>query len=359
MDETIALIPAYEPTPKLVPLVRRLALDGCQIVVVDDGSGEEYAGIFKAAADFAHVISYSPNAGKGEALKRGYSYIRESGMEGIVVTLDSDGQHAIDDVARVVARAKENPGALTLGVRSFGAGTPARSRMGNGITRLVYKTATGHDVSDTQTGLRAFGTELLGLMGDIEGERYEYEINVLMRCEEDGIDVVEMSIATIYEDGNKGSHFQTVRDSLLIYREIVKFVASSFVCFLIDYGLFGVLALLTGGLGAAVSVPLSNVAARVVSATTNFAINRRYVFESEKSVFETAVRYFALAAVILAGNTAMLGLLVMGTGMNEFLAKIVTEISFFVVSYAAQRFWIFRTGGEQVKRTRKRVRPVL
>lgn len=359
MEKAVALIPAYEPTPRLVPLARKLSRSGFDVVVVDDGSGDGYAGIFKGAGDFAHVISYSPNAGKGHALKQGYAFIRESGFEGVVITLDSDGQHTVPDVISVVEQAERNPEALTLGVRVFGRGTPARSRMGNAITRKVYELVTGHEVTDTQTGLRAFGTQLLPFMGEIEGDRYEYEMNVLMRCQQDDIPMVEVPIETVYENGNKGSHFQTLRDSFLIYREILKFAASSFVCFLVDYGLFGLMILATEGLGAAVSVPVSNILARIVSATTNFAINRRYVFRSKASVTTSAVRYFALAACILAGNTAMLSLLVMDLGMNEFVAKILTELSFFCISYVVQHLWIFRDKGRQDESTMRKVRPIL
>ena len=95
-------------------------------------------------------------------------------------------------------------------------------------------------VHDTQTGLRAFRTELIPVLRDIPGERYEYEMNVLLRFARDKIRILEHEIETIYIDNNAQSHFDTVKDSVRIYKEIFKFSAFSFVGFLVDYSLYNV-----------------------------------------------------------------------------------------------------------------------
>lgn len=98
---------------------------------------------------------------------------------------------------------------------------------------------------------------------------------------------------------------------------------------------------LTGGLGGA-SLTASNVTARIISASANFTINRKLVFKSEESVRKSAIEYFALAAAVLAGNTFVLSLLTLQAGINQFAAKLLTEILFFVLSWLVQRFIIFR-----------------
>lgn len=339
----IALVPAYEPTPAFPGLVKQLSESGFSVLIVDDGSGPDYRAIFQDARSYGTVLSYEQNQGKGHALKTGFSYLTaHHGSDGIIVTLDSDGQHTVADAWKVALRAARKPGSLTLGVRSFGAGTPARSRFGNHLTRAVYHLSTGQRVSDTQTGLRAFGTDLLPFLLEIPGERYEYEMNMLMECARREIPIQEEPIETIYLNGNSGSHFHKLRDSFLIYRNIGKFAASSLTGFAIDYSLYSLLVVLLGGLGTSVSVPLSNVSARIVSASANFAINKHFVFQSRDSVWKTGAQYFALAACILCGNTLLLSFLVNTLGFNKFAAKLVTELTFFTLSWLAQRFWIFR-----------------
>lgn len=337
-----ALIPSYEPDGVLITLAAALREAGFSVLIVDDGSGEGYSDIFSAAAGYGTVLRYLPNQGKGHALKTGLRWLSEHAETGsVIVTLDSDGQHTVHDTLRVAQRAAERPAALTLGVRSFGAGTPIRSQFGNTVTRWVYRLASGVKVSDTQTGLRAFGVELLPFLLGIEGERYEYEMNMLLDAPRCGVPMQEVGIETIYHDNNSGSHFHTFRDSFRVYGRILKFAGSSLAGFAIDYTLYGILTTALKGLGAS-AIPVANVSARIVSASCNFAINRRLVFRSRESVWKTGTQYFLLAAAILVMNTAVVTVLTNLLGVNRFAAKLVTEIAFFFFSYMAQGRWVFR-----------------
>jgi len=336
----IALIPAYEPEQVLAELTGRLEQAGFQTVVVDDGSGDAYGQIFSAAAKHAVVLAHDVNKGKGSAVKTGLAYIGESfPADSVIVTLDADGQHRIEDAVRVCEKAEESGRCLVLGCRSLKK-MPSRSRFGNTVTRFVFHMSTGVKVSDTQTGLRAFSAELIPFMLNIEGERYEYEMNVLLECSREDIPFKEVEIDTIYFDNNARSHFSTIRDSYRVYRDIFKFAASSFTGFLIDYALYSLLVTLTAGW--TIGVPFSNIAARIVSASANFAINKRFVFKNKDSVVKTAAQYFILAACIMLCNTALLTFLVHIVGINRYVAKIFTEITFFVLSWTVQRFIIFR-----------------
>jgi putative flippase GtrA len=338
----LALIPAYEPGPTLLPLLRQLREAGFETLVVDDGSGPRFQDTFDAAREYAEVLSYIPNHGKGFALKKGLARLHEAyGGSGVVVTLDCDGQHSVPDAERVWQEADAHRDAVVLGARTFGKDTPARSRFGNTVTRLVYRLAAHRAVSDTQTGLRAFSLGLLPFLEQVDGDRYEYEMNVLLACARQNVPIREVPIETIYRDNNKGSHFRTLADSWLVYGYFFKFAASSFTGFLIDYGLYSLLAVSLTGLGAA-CVPAANVTARIVSASANFALNKRFVFKNSDSAVKTGAQYFLLAACILAGNTVLLSFLVNSLGCNKFAAKLVTEITFFTLSFLAQRFWIFR-----------------
>ena len=331
----IALIPAYEPDDRLVALVSDAVLAGFDVVVVDDGSGEDYESIFGAVSVYAQVITHSINRGKGAALKTGYAYISASYTDSLIVTLDSDGQHTVTDADRIIEEADKDHTALILGSRAFSQDVPLRSRFGNGVTRGVYKLTTGLSVYDTQTGLRAFHTDLLPLMREIDGERYEYEMNVLLELSRYHIPIREIPIETIYIDNNSGSHFNTLKDSARIYKEILKFSASSLLGFGVDYIIYSMLTLLFGIPAAA------NVIARVVSSVLNFSVNRRFVFESDRPLASSAVQYFTLAAFILAGNTLLLKALTVA-GLSPYVAKLIVEVIFFAVSWSVQHLVIFR-----------------
>ncbi|MCC8356764.1 MAG: bifunctional glycosyltransferase family 2/GtrA family protein [Oscillospiraceae bacterium] len=334
----IALIPAYEPGPELPELVHQARRAGLEPVVVDDGSGEAWRETFAQLRENAAVITHERNRGKGRAIKTGLAYIRENFAGSyVVVTLDADGQHNIGDALRVCQAAQEQPDALILGSRTLNRkDVPRRSRFGNAVTCLVYRLVTGLSIQDTQTGLRAFSSQLLPELAQIAGERYEYEMRVLLHCARRRIPVRELPIQTIYIDNNAASHFSTVKDSCRVYGEILKFSASSFTGFLVDFGLFSLLVSLTGRL------TVSNVCARAVSASVNFTINRTLVFKSKEKLLSAALQYFAMAAAILLANTLLLRLLADGLGLNRYIAKLGVELAMFSVSYFVQRKVIFR-----------------
>ncbi len=343
MDRTwIALIPAYQPEALLLKILQDAARAKFTLIVVDDGSGPKYKEIFERASEYAVVLEHEVNRGKGRALKTGMEYIRKHYDNYVVVTMDADGQHALLDAFRLCCYAQEEPETLMLGSRKMDREVPLRSKLGNTITRGVYRLATGKKVYDTQTGLRAFTEQLMDRMLGIQGERYEYEMNVLLEFSKNNTPIREVRIRTLYLNNNAGSHFNTLKDSFRIYREIILFSLSSFTGFLVDYGLYSMLLLFTAGLGSAVSICLSNVVARVVSAGVNYSMNRKLVFRSEEGTAKTASQYFALAAGILAGNTLVLSLLTGLTGIDPMAAKILTEMAFFLVSWVVQKYVIFR-----------------
>ena len=333
-----ALIPAYQPDEKLIQLCRRLTEESYTVIVVDDGSGPAYAPILQAAESFVTLLTHPENKGKGAALKTGMNYIAGiGGADDFVVTADADGQHRPEDIAKTLLAAGENPSALTLGSRAFTGKVLLKSRMGNAITRNVFALLAHRRVRDTQTGLRAFSCQMIPFLLSVQGERYEYEMNVLLACARQNVPIREVPIETVYIDGNASSHFRPFQDAWRIYREIFAFAASSFVGFLVDYGLFSALAALMGnGL-----LPLCNILARLVSASVNYTINRRYVFRDQGRVSRSAPRYALLALGILCANTLILMLLVDALHLNRYVAKLTTELILFVVSWAVQKFGVF------------------
>ena len=342
LKKRIALIPAYEPKTAFVNLVRDIKNFGFDVVVVDDGSGAEYGDIFSALLKYAYVISYSENKGKGYALKEGFKYINSHYLcDYTVVTMDSDGQHSLNDAFNVCTEAEINKGTIVLGSRKQGEGSPLRSRIGNCITRNIYRLVSGVDVYDTQTGLRAFDKALLPFLLDVGGERFEYEMNVLLKAAQKKVPIKEIAIKTIYIDGNSGSHFDKIKDSYKIYREIVKFSVSSLSGFVSDYIIYSLMMLFWG------NVILSNIIARIVSSALNYSINYKLVFKNENNILSSAVRYFILALCILAGNTFVLKCMTDNFQLNPFAAKIITEIMFFAGSFLLQRTFVFKKSAKK------------
>jgi len=348
----IILIPAYKPDQSLVRLVHALKAQdaSAEILVIDDGSGSTYAPIFaELHLDGAIVRTHPVNRGKGAALRTGIEWARTNRPGEILVTADADGQHLPRDIFRVGVRTETAAAAeqrtIILGVRTKpdpnageeGTKVPLRSKIGNSATVGFFALATGARVADTQTGLRGFTPQILDWLLQIPGDKYEYEFSMLLRATRADVELVQVPIVKVYEPGNPTSHFRPLQDSALIYAPLLAFLASSFLTgFLVDAIALFVLV----GMGA----PLLGavVGARIISALTNFTVNRIIMHDggSRPSTSSSLVRYATLAVGILAANAVLMEALT-GLGASLLVAKILTELILIPVSFAVQRRWVF------------------
>ena len=340
-DSIYIVIPAYEPDDKLIAVVEELTTrTDYRLIVVNDGSGDDKDEIFDKVKDKAALLEHEVNRGKGAALRTAFEYIRDNAKGNLgIITADSDGQHKVEDIERIADALMENPDRLIMGCRRFTGDIPARSRFGNNMTRMVFKFAAGVGVSDTQTGLRGFSGDLLDFMLELPGDRYEYEMNMLLAAARENIGFFEVPIETVYINDNKGSHFNPLRDSLRIYKDIIKFSCSSLLSFLVDYLLYSVLFAFSG------SIKISNIVARVFSSCFNFLLNKRVVFKNKESLGKTAAKYFSLAGIILLINTTLLSFCTKHLIKNEYAAKGVIEVLLFFLSWTVQRSFVFKKKG--------------
>ena len=339
------VIPAYEPDQKLLNLLQEVKqIPSLTTIVVDDGSDAAYQPIFERALSSSIVLSHPHNLGKGRALKTAFTYLLEHKQtlgEGVVITADSDGQHTVSDILKVCHACETSNNALITGERAFTGKVPLRSRFGNTITKYVFTLSTGLSLTDTQCGLRAFPTSLLPFFCQIKGDRYEYEMNVLLEGAKT-IPIKGVPIETVYLDGNQSSHFHPIKDAVKIYKEILKFTMSSLLSFSVDYIGYMIFLLLFSFAPMELRLVLSNVLSRLCSATFNFTINKKFVFHDTQSSIKTGGKYALLASFLLLFNTLLL-LCVTQLGIhNVYLAKIIVELLLFILSWIIQRHCIFQ-----------------
>lgn len=346
------VVPALKPDRRLVDLLTRLRDTGVgEIILVNDGSESGYDDVFDAARDLlgCRVITHPENLGKGRALKSAFRFCLESLPEiSDVVTCDADGQHSVEDVIalahRLVALREADTRAVVWGSRDFDrAGIPWKSRLGNRSMTTLVRVVVGHRIDDTQTGLRGFPRELLSRLIDVEGDRFDYEMNVLLMLLDHGIEIVELPISTIYLDAeNSQSHFRPVRDSLHIMVRPIRFSISSLAGAAIDLALYALLVnVVFGSRPGGSQIVACAIAARTVSSLVNFTLNRDWVFGRHSSWVVALARYYALVAGILIVSATGTVLLAKLFGGHSVWAKMVVDTVLFIVSYEIQRGWVF------------------
>lgn len=348
MKNISILIPSLDPDEKLVEVVSGLREAGFgDIVLVNDGSAEENLRFFDEAAapGGVTVLTHGENRGKGSALKTGMKWLLENrpGIAG-AVTADSDGQHTVEDIIAVAEELAAHPDSIVMGSRNFDeAGIPARSRFGNKATRTVLRMSTGLCLSDTQTGLRGLPACRFEEMLGIDGERYEFEMNMLVYAGRNRVPIREVPIKTVYINGNVGSKFRVVADSLRIYR-VFAFTLSSLISTVLELLIFTLLNWLLDMTGITISVKLliSTVVARVCSSILNYTLNKKTVFRGGGK--ESVCRYYTMWVLQMAASYGLVYLFVDLTGVTgvmKTVIKMAVDVSLFFVGYFVQKNWVF------------------
>ncbi len=339
---TVALIPAFQPNTNLFNVLEGLRRKNIDRVVVDDGSGEHYRGLFQVATNNAVVLTYRANRGKGHAIKLGLRYIQEHYPEDtVVVTVDANGRHCLDDAARCAAEARRNPHALILGCKSTNDEVvPLPEKIGGTMERASYGLLSGRWLKGNQTGLRAFTADLISFFVEISGERYEYERNVLFACPEHEVDICEVPLQTASQASRCASNFKPLQDSLLLHAGFITFAVVSVVALIVDVALFGAFASSLRWLGVW-GIPAANLLARLASATMSYLLNRSLVFRSEESMAKTAARYALCSLGLGFASTLILSVVVGVLGAPALLAKLVVELIVFMGSWLLQNRFVF------------------
>ncbi len=356
-EKIVVLIPAYNPTEDLIPLTDELLSNGFRVLVVNDGSNETTSKIFKRLNENVVFIEHEINKGKGQALKTGFEYIHKNiPCEG-VVTADADGQHLLKDIINVGNTLIENPKDLIIGSRKQDKSMLFRSRLGNTITRFVFKTVTGTKVYDTQSGLRGIPYSYLQDFLKIEGSRYEYEINVLLYCSKNKIKIKEIEISTVYIDNNSASSFKVVKDSVKIYKCILNgsniataflYAVSAVLSFFIDFSILMVLNNFLDISNEHVKLLTCVLIARAISSMFNFIFNRTVVFKSKSNVIKELLKYYILVVFVITINYLLLDVLAIKLNWNLKVSKVIVEVLLFFFNYLVQKLSIFKNKTDKV-----------
>ena len=336
----VIVIPAYQPTDALEILVRDITTTNSlqPIIVVNDGSSDTAIFTRLATFDNVTVLHHACNLGKGQALKTAFNYylLNYSNSPG-VVTADADGQHTVADIQQIMQKLILTPNAVWLGSRKLNNDVPLRSRFGNSITRKVFQLIMGKSVYDTQTGLRGIPRSLLPDLLRIPTSRYEYELDMLMTVIRKKIEIHEVTIQTIYIDGNKSSHFNPVIDSLKIYFVFLRYLTVSASSACIDFIAFVFFHFLFP------NILFSLTSARLISGTYNFILGKKMIFKSSNNTFFEAIKYLGLAIFSLTLSYILVLGLVKDYSMNLYLSKIIADVCVFIINFAIQKVVVFQT----------------
>ena len=352
MKDIVIVIPAYNPSKKLIELVDSLILlNFSKIIIVNDGSIKGKS-IFRTVKEKPKclLLEYKENKGKGYALKYAINYYLENlknNYKGIV-SVDADYQHLPNDVLNIALRLLGNQDSLILGIRDFyEKGVPTPNRFGNRLTSFIFKLLYGENIKDTQTGLRGIPNRYLNLCLEASGKRFEFEMNMLIKFVKQKINIIQIPIETVYYKRGE-SKFNKWIDSILIYKviftEYIKFLLSSLICSFLDIILFTTFLNIFSNLNNNLKIILGTFISRIIADFFNFNINKNFVFISHENSKKIFCKYYLLSfSKMLTSASLVLIFHNLFNNCSETVLKIIVDVFIYLISYKIQKKYIFKT----------------
>lgn len=214
----IAVIPCLNEERFIGDVVSRAVKYVDEVIVIDDGSTDNTAGVATAAG--AMVIKHTPgHQGAGAGTRTGFDAALKSGAD-IVVTLDGDGQHDAGEIPLLLQPIADGKAEMVIGSRFLKAAKVARYRK-FGIDVITWAYNFGHKdkIIDSQSGFRAHSRKALETM-KITYPGFGFSIQTLVQARKHGLRIREVPISCIYHD--EGSTLNPVSHGLHVMWSIVK-----------------------------------------------------------------------------------------------------------------------------------------
>lgn len=303
---------------------------------MDDGSACAGCGeIFsRAQASGATVLHHSVSLGKGSALKTGFAYLQKFHPEiPGAITADANGQYSVKNIEKIADAMAGHPDAVILGTRDLSK-MPLRMRAGNAVTRLAFRASASLRISDTQTGLRGLPASLFPKLLELAGERYEYEVNMLLALPAWQASFFEVKTDTVYIEGGSSARFHVLRDGSRVFSRVIRYIASSLVSTALDYTLYLILTSL------GLNIALCFATAKTAGSVLNYELNCRTVFRARPSV-KSMLGYAGLVGFSLLAGTPAVTLLIKA-GFGKIVGKIIVDLTLFMFNFLMQKYIVFR-----------------
>ena len=219
MNVVAAVIPAFNEEATIRDVVGRALRQVARVIVVDDGSCD---GTSAALAGMpVTVLRNERNCGKAHSLMRGMEEAFRHGAAA-VVTLDGDGQHAPEEIPRLLSALRAEPRSIAIGSRLHDApNIPLDRYLANCFANFWIGWAAGHRIDDSQSGFRVYSEaawrEVLSRCGT---QGFVLESEALIEAGRAGFRLVAVPVAAIYATRARRSHFRPVLDIVRIARMV-------------------------------------------------------------------------------------------------------------------------------------------
>lgn len=221
------ILPAYNEEKRITKTLDTLCrfMEGAfgaaeyEILAVDDGSTDETSRVISThMGKNIRPLTYSPNRGKGGAVKYGVEHARGD----VIIFTDADLPYPPENIGKAVRMFEKSAYDLILGNREStenGQKYPwYRSLMSHGFSWVVDLILNLH-VPDTQCGFKCFrraAAEEIFRKTTLTG--WGFDVELIFLAKKLGLSIGRIPVELFHE--NSGSKIRVVHDTLTMIREV-------------------------------------------------------------------------------------------------------------------------------------------
>lgn len=350
-NSVLIVIPTFNEKENLEKIVTAIGAQKipADILIVDDNSPDgtgRIADRLSKKNNAVKVMHRHQKAGLGRAYVAGFKWGLARGYEKLI-SMDADFSHPVEALGRLILTC--NAKTVALGSRYIKGGKivgwdwrrQLNSRGANIITRAVLQL----HAKDATSGYKCYPRAFLSKIDfeKIQSAGYAFQVEMVMLAQDGGFKIKEIPI--IFTDrvageskikGELKKSAQTVFKLAVgkkTYRQFVKFALVGAVNTVVDWAVF-YLVMSFFGVNSQMIKQLSKAISFIVSATSNYAMNRVWTFRSKnKAVAKEAGKFFTVALGGLLINQAVF---YVSTGPGE-----LKNIYGLILATAAATLWNF------------------
>lgn len=327
-SKMVILIPVYNPRERIINYVKKLKEKNYDVVVINDGSDENYHAVFERMVYDCKIINYPHFKGKGYALKKGYQYVKEhiKDKKGILILENEYDLKLVDQMGQSI---NEDASKFYF-----------VHHQGKKILSQLFSLIYNQKFINVDSELFGFSISYLDEM--LEVDENCYEVQALIDQVQNQHDIEEIKVKKLSQEAFHPKN-KTSQIIYVIFLHLIRFVSSSIISSIIDVLLAWILldVLKIWMTSDFWRIALASLIARVISTIVNYVVNKKYVFKGKTNNRQTAIRFLILTVIITILSTLFVYVASIFNIMSEKLAKPVGDLLLFLLSYSAQTKWVF------------------
>lgn len=197
-------LPAFNEEKNIGKIIAQLLDKSYSVIVCNDGSSDSTGIIAEKMG--AIMINHKKNLGYGAAIGSIFKKARDEKFD-ILVTFDSDGQHRISDIEKMIEPIQNKTADIVIGSRFTEDGKadmPKYRKIGIKVITNLVNSQTGKKITDSQSGFRSYSSEVLSQM-NLSEKGMGVSTEILIKANKQKLKIIEIPITILYE-GETSTH---------------------------------------------------------------------------------------------------------------------------------------------------------